>query len=164
MHSKKFSPMLALNSSFLPLLTTWRIPQSTITKKHCAYNKNYFWYEHNTNFASTNLPQNEVRQQILVTTIRSYLKLYSTISTSKLSNLLRTEEQEADENEIRTYLIPPPPPLHFFDLRRILLCYKHKTRNLLWTGGSPLTGKFSSSSDVDFYVDKGNFRCFVVFT
>jgi len=81
---------------------------------------------------------NEVRQQILVTTIRSYLKLYSTISTSKLSNLLKSEEQEATESEIRT----------------ILLCYKHKTRNLVWNGGSPLTGKWSSSSDVDFYVDK----------
>jgi translation initiation factor 3 subunit L len=34
-----------------------------------------------------------------------------------------------------------------------LLCYKHKTRNLVWNIGSPSNGEWSSSSDVDFYVD-----------
>jgi len=82
---------------------------------------------------------NEVKQQTLVTTIRSYLKLYSTISTNKLTNFLRADEQQgAEDDQIRT----------------ILLCYKHKTRNLVWNGGSSLSGKWTSSSDVDFYVDK----------
>jgi len=81
---------------------------------------------------------NEVKQQTLVTTIRSYLKLYSTISTSKLTNFLRADEQQcAEDDQIRT----------------ILMSYKHKTRNLVWNGGSPVSGKWTSS-DVDFYVEK----------
>ena len=109
------------------------------------------------------IKQNEVKQQTLVTTIRSYLKLYSTISTSKLTNFLKADEQHgAEDDQIRTYLFPSPsPPLlllssHFFLISvSILMCYKHKTRNLVWNGGSSLTGKWTSSSDVDFYVEKG---------
>lgn len=49
--------------------------------------------------------QNEVKQQTLVTTIRSYLKLYSTISTAKLSNFLKADDQGAqDADQIKTYL------------------------------------------------------------
>jgi translation initiation factor 3 subunit L len=77
--------------------------------------------------------QNEVRQQSLLPTIRSYLKLYSTISTSKLAGFL-----DVNEETLRTHL----------------LCFKHKTRNLIGSGGSPLNGKWASSSDVDFYIDK----------
>jgi translation initiation factor 3 subunit L len=75
---------------------------------------------------------NELRQQFQLPTIRSYLKLYSTISTAKLANFLDMEE---------------PVFTH-------LLCFKHKTRNLVWNGVNPLNGKTVSSSDVDFYLDK----------
>jgi translation initiation factor 3 subunit L len=75
----------------------------------------------------------DVRQQVQLPIIRSYLKLYSTISTDKLANFL-----DMDEAMLRTFLI----------------CFKHKTHNLIWTGGSSLNGKLASSSDVDFYIDQ----------
>lgn len=75
----------------------------------------------------------EVRQQELIRTVRSYLKLYTTISISKLATFL-----DADEDALKTNL----------------LCYKHKTRNLVWNGGPPLGGEWMSSSDIDFHVDK----------
>jgi len=76
----------------------------------------------------------DVRQQVQLPTIRSYLKLYSTISTDKLAIFL-----DMDEATLRIYL----------------LCFKHKIRNLIWTGGNPLNGKLASSSDVDFYIEQG---------
>jgi len=81
----------------------------------------------------TKLFLQEVKQQSLIPTIRSYLKLYTTIPTQKLSNFL-----ELDENTFRT----------------ALMCYKHKTRGLVWSGGAPLAGEWQFSSDVDFYLDK----------
>jgi len=75
----------------------------------------------------------EVRQQTLIPTIRSYLKLYTTISLQKLANFLEIDEKA---------------------LRQTLACYKHKTRNLVWNGGAPLNGEWSSSSDVDFFIEK----------
>jgi len=74
---------------------------------------------------------NEVSQQ--QPAIRSFLKLYSTITTTKLAKFLETEE----------------PTCH-----QQLLGYKHKTRNLVWNGGNVLNGKWTSSSDVDFYIEK----------
>jgi len=75
----------------------------------------------------------DVKQQVQLPIIRSYLKLYSTISTDKLATFL-----DMDDATLRTYL----------------LCFKHKTHNLIWTGGNPLNGKLASSSDVDFYIDQ----------
>jgi len=75
----------------------------------------------------------EVRQQALLPTIRSYLKLYSTIGTAKLSTFL-----DMDQETFRTHLVS----------------FKHKTRAFVWSGGPPLSGKWASSSDVDFYVDE----------
>jgi len=68
----------------------------------------------------------EVKQQELIWTIRSYLKLYSTISISKLAGFLHVDE---------------------IALRTFLCRYKHKTRN--W-----VNKEWVSSSDVEFYVDK----------
>jgi len=73
-----------------------------------------------------------VEQQKSLPTIRSFLKLYTTIGLSKLAALL--EEEEAT-------------------LREHLQCLKHKTHALAWTGGPPLSGEWASSADVDFYVD-----------
>eukprot|EP01118_Nematostelium_gracile_P019298 TRINITY_DN8905_c0_g1_i1.p1 TRINITY_DN8905_c0_g1~~TRINITY_DN8905_c0_g1_i1.p1 ORF type:complete len:493 (+),score=96.24 TRINITY_DN8905_c0_g1_i1:95-1573(+) len=75
----------------------------------------------------------EVRQQLLVPTIRSYLKLYTTITTQKLSNFL-----DLDEETFTTQL----------------LCFKHKTRGVSWTGGQPLNGEWAPTSDVDFYLNQ----------
>jgi len=75
----------------------------------------------------------EVRQQSILPTVRSYLKLYMTISIPKLAKFL-----EKDEDALRTHLI----------------CVKHKTRALIWNGGPVSSGQWASSSDVDFYIDQ----------
>lgn len=74
---------------------------------------------------------NEVSEQKLLGSIRSYLKLYTTISISKLALYM-----EMDEAELRTHL----------------MTLKHKTRQMIWQGGSPLSCKPVMSSDVDFFI------------
>jgi len=74
----------------------------------------------------------EVAQQKLLPTIRSYLKLYTTIGIPKLAALTEVEEATFREH---------------------LQCLKHKTHTLSWAGGAPLTGSWASSAEVDFYVD-----------
>jgi len=74
---------------------------------------------------------NEVNEQKLLASIRSYLKLYTTISISKLALYMET-----DETELRTHL----------------MTLKHKTRQMIWQGGSPLSAKPVMSSDVDFFI------------
>jgi len=81
----------------------------------------------------TKLFLSEIRQQTLLATIRSFLKLYTTIGIQKLADFL-----EVDDKTFRTQL----------------LCYKHKSRSLIYRTGAPLTGEWKASSDVDFYVDK----------
>jgi len=83
----------------------------------------------------------EVRQQSLIPTVRSFLKLYTTISISKLAGFLSSDFSGLiDEDTLRTHLI----------------CVKHKTRNLMWTLKTPVSGGqlASSSSDIDFYVEQ----------
>ena len=76
----------------------------------------------------------EVDQQHLIPTIRSYLRLYTTLPISKLSAFQFMDEEK---------------------LRMILMCFKHKMKNVVWTkGGSGLEGEFQSASEVDFYIDK----------
>ena len=74
----------------------------------------------------------EVSQQALLPTIRSFLKLYTTIGIPKLAALL-----EVDEATFREHL----------------QCLKHKGHSLVWTGGAPLSGQWASCADVEFYVD-----------
>uniref|UniRef100_UPI00358F99DF eukaryotic translation initiation factor 3 subunit L n=1 Tax=Myxine glutinosa TaxID=7769 RepID=UPI00358F99DF len=76
----------------------------------------------------------EVRQQNMLSTIRSYLKLYTTMPVSKLAGFLDMSEPE-------------------FWIQ--LLIFKHKMKNLVWTSGiSALEGEFQTSSEVDFYIDQ----------
>lgn len=75
----------------------------------------------------------EVKSQLLLPDIRSYLKLYTTIEIDKLAKLMDVNESDA---------------------RSSLHALKHRS----WTfRGSfdlpPLEGEFSTSSDVGFYVD-----------
>ena len=74
----------------------------------------------------------EVSQQKLLPTIRSFLKLYTTIGIPKLAALL-----EADEGAFREHL----------------QCLKHKAHSVVWTCGEPLSGQLASCADVEFYVD-----------
>lgn len=79
----------------------------------------------------------EVRQQLQVPKIRSYLKLYTSISVSKLASFFEMSPAELHTN---------------------LLFYKHKTRNVVWDDEDvsavrgPIHGKLASMSDVGFDV------------
>ncbi|XP_071797588.1 eukaryotic translation initiation factor 3 subunit L-like [Asterias amurensis] len=76
----------------------------------------------------------EIQQQLAIPTIRSFLKLYTTMPISKLAVFL-----DMTEDDFRTHL----------------LCFKHKMKNLVWTKGtSGLEGEFQSASEVDFYIDQ----------
>jgi translation initiation factor 3 subunit L len=81
---------------------------------------------------------NEVKQQVVLPTIRSYLSLYSTITVGKLATFMETDNHNIPENMFRMYL----------------LRLKHKTRQLVWTGGRPSEGERLSVSDIAFYIDK----------
>eukprot|EP00030_Apusomonadida_sp_AF-17_P007361 a841028_1370.p1 GENE.a841028_1370~~a841028_1370.p1 ORF type:complete len:551 (-),score=304.09 a841028_1370:15-1637(-) len=81
----------------------------------------------------------DVTHQLVIPRVRSYLKLYTSISVAKLASFLGMPEQE---------------------LRVCLVHYKHKTRSLVWDDEDaavvrrgPLTGKLASMSDVAFHVD-----------
>ena len=56
----------------------------------------------------------EVKQQTLLPTIRSYLKLYTSMPLDKLADYL---------------------DISVDDLEKHLLCFKHKMRNIVWTKG-----------------------------
>jgi len=76
----------------------------------------------------------EVKQQMLLPTVRSYLKLYTSMPMDKLASYMGTTEDELESN---------------------LLCFKHKMMNLVWTKGtSGLDGDFKTESEVDFFIDK----------
>ncbi|KFM78528.1 Eukaryotic translation initiation factor 3 subunit L, partial [Stegodyphus mimosarum] len=75
----------------------------------------------------------EIKQQLMLPTIRSYLKLYTTMPIAKLSTFLDMKEGVVN----------------------YLLCFKHKMKNMVWIKGtSGLEGEFQSGSEVDFYIDK----------
>merc|ERR1712183_119721 len=80
-----------------------------------------------------NIFLHEVRQQVLLPTIRSYMKLYTSIPVEKLGNFLDTTASEFNEH---------------------LMCFKHKSHNKVWSAGSPLSGGPKTCSDVDFYLDR----------
>eukprot|EP01125_Pyxidicula_operculata_P006138 TRINITY_DN2136_c0_g1_i2.p1 TRINITY_DN2136_c0_g1~~TRINITY_DN2136_c0_g1_i2.p1 ORF type:complete len:488 (-),score=102.45 TRINITY_DN2136_c0_g1_i2:758-2221(-) len=78
----------------------------------------------------------EVNQQAHLPTIRSYLKLYTTIDLEKLYNLL---EKKVDKETLRNYLIQ----------------FVHKTRQIQWsTGNKPIEGSLASSAYLEFYIEK----------
>ncbi|XP_055131185.1 eukaryotic translation initiation factor 3 subunit L-like [Symphalangus syndactylus] len=75
----------------------------------------------------------EVQQQAQLSTICSFLKLYTT-PVAKLAGFLDLTEQE--------FRIQFP-------------VFKHKMKNQVWTSGiTTLDDEFQSASEVDFYIDK----------
>lgn len=91
---------------------------------------------------------NEVKQSMLVPTIRSFLKLYTTIPVAKLAAFLEMDEKSFRLKSTELlYLLTAT-------FRKQLMCFKHKTRGLVWNGGAPLNGTLQPYSDVDFYLDK----------
>jgi translation initiation factor 3 subunit L len=77
----------------------------------------------------------EVSAQQQLPTLRSFLKLYSTISVAKLAQIIGEEGSTSPSG-----------------IREALQCLKHKTHGLLHFSGPPLSGARASSADVDFYV------------
>jgi len=76
----------------------------------------------------------EIHQQALLSTIQSYLKLYSSIGLEKLVGLL---EKKLDREYIR----------------QVLLCFTHKTRQLQWQSGmTPIQGQIESSTHLEFWM------------
>jgi translation initiation factor 3 subunit L len=74
----------------------------------------------------------EVKQQQMLPTIGSYMKLYTSLKTSKLAQLCEMDEE---------------------GLRDQLMCVIHKTRQLVREDGAPLAGKLKNCSEVEFYLD-----------
>ncbi|KAL4698877.1 hypothetical protein H8959_011534 [Pygathrix nigripes] len=75
----------------------------------------------------------EVQQQAQLSTIPSFLKLYTTMPVAKLAGFLDLTEQE---------------------FRIQLPVFKHKMKNMVWTSGiTTLDGEFQSASEVNFYID-----------
>ena len=70
----------------------------------------------------------EVKQQMLLPTVRSYLKLYTSMPLDKLANYMNITVDELETH---------------------LLCFKHKMMNKVWTKGtSGLEGELQSESEV----------------
>lgn len=85
----------------------------------------------------------EVQQQRMLPTIRSYLKLYTTLPLNKLATFMaqnsRNDVQWDLDKETQALLIH-------------LLCFKHKMKNVVWSkGASGLDGKFQSGSEVSSF-------------
>mmetsp|Transcript_19821 Transcript_19821/g.34021 ORF Transcript_19821/g.34021 Transcript_19821/m.34021 type:complete len:662 (-) Transcript_19821:57-2042(-) len=76
---------------------------------------------------------NDVKQQVLLPEIRSYLKLYRTINISKLASFMDTDESLS---------------------RSHLLCLKHKSWTVVGSAEEyPLAGSFHALDGVHFYID-----------
>eukprot|EP00442_Polarella_glacialis_P002274 CAMPEP_0115128526 /NCGR_PEP_ID=MMETSP0227-20121206/51189_1 /TAXON_ID=89957 /ORGANISM="Polarella glacialis, Strain CCMP 1383" /LENGTH=530 /DNA_ID=CAMNT_0002533103 /DNA_START=57 /DNA_END=1649 /DNA_ORIENTATION=- len=74
----------------------------------------------------------EVKQQQALPTIGSYMKLYTSLRTSKLAQLCEMDED---------------------GLRDQLMSVMHKTRQLVHTEGPPLAGAHRACGEVEFYLD-----------
>ena len=77
----------------------------------------------------------EVAQQIPLLTIRSYLKLYKTMSIEKLAGFLDMDREKLEES---------------------LLCFKHKKQSMVCQKDSAtaLDGELMTGSDIDFFIDR----------
>lgn len=73
----------------------------------------------------------DAKQQLFIPIVRSYMKLYTTMSVSKLASFMQMDEDT---------------------FRMLLIRYKHKTRQKKWQTGSVLQGEYTSQSDFNFYL------------
>ena len=95
----------------------------------------------------TQVFMDEVKQQKMLPTIRSYLKLYTTLPLSKLATFMSQSQRSGDSSKWDLNKEMAALSIH-------LLCFKHKMKNVVWTkGASGLDGKFQSGSELDFYID-----------
>lgn len=76
-----------------------------------------------------NIFLSDIKNQINLPTLRSFMKLYTSMSIEKLAKFL-----EVDSDELKTQL----------------LIFKQKSRQYKWTNGSLLEGEYLPTSDLDF--------------
>ncbi|KAI5718766.1 hypothetical protein M8J76_000056 [Diaphorina citri] len=96
----------------------------------------------------TQVFMDEVNQQKMLPTIRSYLKLYTTLPLSKLATFMGNDRAGQDSE------IERDVDKETKSLITHLLAFKHKMKNVVWTRGpSGLEGTFQSGSELDFYID-----------
>ncbi|KAJ1929631.1 hypothetical protein IWQ60_001008 [Tieghemiomyces parasiticus] len=74
----------------------------------------------------------DARHQVLIPTLRSYLKLYSTMGVEKLATFLEVDDVQ--------------------HLRHQMLLFKLRSRQKKWETGTLLEGEFTAASDLDFYL------------
>jgi translation initiation factor 3 subunit L len=72
---------------------------------------------------------NDVKNTISTPVLKSYLKLYTTMDINKLAKFVETDAET---------------------LRKQLIVYKQKNRQIRWTEGSLLEGDLMHTSDLDF--------------
>lgn len=90
----------------------------------------------------------EIETQLQIPTIRSFLKLYTTMPVEKLAKFLPQPIELIKENK----LIPEQELLKHF--HRKLMSFKHLMSNMVCTGSGSLEGEFQTGSDMDFFIDK----------
>ncbi|CEG77079.1 Putative Eukaryotic translation initiation factor 3 subunit L [Rhizopus microsporus] len=71
----------------------------------------------------------DIKNQINLPTLRSFMKLYTTMGIEKLAKFLEVNPEE---------------------LKTQLLVFKQKSRQYKWTSGSLLEGEYLPTSDLDF--------------
>ncbi|SCV69119.1 BQ2448_2139 [Microbotryum intermedium] len=76
-----------------------------------------------------------VESQLSTSTLRSFLRLYTTLGTDKLAKFLEVEEDEVLE---------------------MLMVAKGAARKVMWTEGSLLQGQVFGVSDINFGIDEGH--------
>lgn len=76
-----------------------------------------------------------VQPQLTTSTLRSFLRLYTTLGTDKLANFLNVSEEEVLE---------------------MLMVAKGAARKLTWVEGSLLEGETVGVSDINFGIDEGH--------
>ncbi|XP_003748325.1 eukaryotic translation initiation factor 3 subunit L [Galendromus occidentalis] len=90
----------------------------------------------------------EIEAQLQIPTIRSFLKLYTTMPVEKLAKFLPQPLDMAKDGQP----IPEQELLKHF--HRKLMSFKHLMSNMVCTGGGSLDGEFQTGSDMDFFIDK----------
>lgn len=85
----------------------------------------------------------DVQQRVHSPDVLSHLKLFSSISFSRLAEVLKNSELNDKSKNFDEDLV-----------HQLLLKIKHKTRNLRWIGGSPNEGKWLSGAELEFVGDK----------
>lgn len=71
----------------------------------------------------------DIRNQIMLPTLRSFMKLYTSMGIEKLAKFLEMDKEE---------------------LKMHLLVFKQKSRQYRWTSGDLLQGEYLPTSDLDF--------------